>query len=59
MFLIVSRKNYICLKVTLPMISNCPECKKELHKGQHKFSDGMYEVFYCKDCGFRKETPIS
>lgn len=41
------------------MITNCPECKKELHHGQHKFADGMYDVFYCKECGFRKENPIS
>ncbi|HLC90507.1 MAG TPA: hypothetical protein VJI15_01960 [Candidatus Nanoarchaeia archaeon] len=40
------------------MQNNCPECRRELHKGQHKFADGMYEVFYCKNCGFRKEIPL-
>jgi len=38
--------------------TTCPECHKPLHKGQHKFNDGIYEVNYCKDCGYRKETPI-
>jgi DNA-directed RNA polymerase subunit M/transcription elongation factor TFIIS len=33
----------------------CPECGKLLHKGQHKFPDGMFNVFYCKECGYRKE----
>lgn len=35
----------------------CPDCKKQLHKGQHKFSDGMYLVKYCKACGYRSERP--
>jgi len=37
---------------------NCPRCGKKLHKGEHKFSDGGYNVIYCKSCGFRQETPI-
>lgn len=36
----------------------CPECHKMLHSGQHKFADGMYHVWYCKDCGFKKELPM-
>jgi len=40
------------------MISNCPECRKPLHEGQHKFADGLFEVWYCKKCGFKKEVPI-
>ncbi|MFH1276519.1 MAG: hypothetical protein ABIH82_05390 [Candidatus Woesearchaeota archaeon] len=40
------------------MQTNCPECKHELHHGQHKFADGMYDVYYCKKCGFKKETPL-
>ena len=36
---------------------NCPDCGNKLHKGQHKFSDGYYEVIYCKECGFRQEVP--
>ncbi|MFA6462189.1 MAG: hypothetical protein WCV90_08060 [Candidatus Woesearchaeota archaeon] len=35
--------------------NDCPECGTSLHKGQHKFADGMFEVFYCKSCGYRKE----
>ena len=35
----------------------CPECHKELHHGQHKFDDGMYDVYYCKKCGYRREEP--
>ena len=38
---------------------NCPDCGSKLHKGQHKFSDGYYEVIYCKECGFRSEKPES
>ncbi|HLD72882.1 MAG TPA: hypothetical protein VJA23_04815 [Candidatus Nanoarchaeia archaeon] len=37
---------------------NCPECNKILHVGQHKFADGLYEIYYCKECGYRKEVPI-
>jgi len=37
---------------------NCPECGKNLHKGQHKFADGMFEIFYCKECGYRKEITL-
>jgi len=37
----------------------CPECGKSLHKGQHKFADGMFDVSYCKDCGYRNETPLN
>lgn len=40
------------------MQTNCPECNKILHVGQHKFADGLYEIHYCKECGYRKETPI-
>jgi len=40
------------------MQTNCPDCKDKLHVGQHKFSDGMYDVKYCKNCGYRDETPI-
>src|SRR3989338_8972243 len=40
----------------LDMQTNCQECKKTLHVGQHKFTDGMYEVHYCKNCGYRKEV---
>ncbi|MDP3989643.1 MAG: zf-TFIIB domain-containing protein [archaeon] len=40
------------------MLDHCPECKKQLHEGQHKFSDGMFKVWYCKSCGFRKEVPL-
>jgi C4-type Zn-finger protein len=34
----------------------CPCCGNKLHKGQHKFSDGMFNIIYCKDCGYRNET---
>ena len=37
---------------------NCPDCGKPLHIGQHKFDDGLFEVWNCKECGFKKETPI-
>ncbi|MBT3262078.1 hypothetical protein HN992_03875 [Candidatus Woesearchaeota archaeon] len=37
----------------------CPECKSKLHKGDHKFSDGPYDVKYCKNCGYRSEKPLS
>jgi len=40
------------------MITDCPECGKKLHDGQHKFADGVFAVQYCKGCGFRKETPV-
>ncbi|MBS3126948.1 zf-TFIIB domain-containing protein [Candidatus Woesearchaeota archaeon] len=40
------------------MITNCPECKQKLHEGQHKYTDGLFTVQYCKNCGFRKETPF-
>jgi hypothetical protein len=36
----------------------CPDCKKRLHEGQHKFSDGMYKVSYCKACGYRSEKGV-
>ncbi|MDP3916736.1 MAG: zf-TFIIB domain-containing protein [Nanoarchaeota archaeon] len=35
----------------------CPSCKTKLHKGEHKYSDGIYEVNYCKKCGYRREEP--
>ncbi len=35
----------------------CPECKEKLHQGDHKFSDGEYQISYCKKCGFRSERP--
>ncbi len=38
--------------------TNCPECGKTLHQGQHKFSDGFYFVSYCKKCGYKKEVPL-
>jgi DNA-directed RNA polymerase subunit M/transcription elongation factor TFIIS len=38
--------------------NNCPDCGKMLHFGQHKFTDGMYNVSYCKKCGYRKEAPV-
>ncbi|HLC88806.1 MAG TPA: zf-TFIIB domain-containing protein [Candidatus Nanoarchaeia archaeon] len=38
---------------------DCPECGQKLHTGQHKFNDGLYEISYCKKCGYRKEEPIS
>ena len=41
------------------MQEKCPECKKDLHYDQHKFSDGMYDVWYCKDCGYKKEKPLN
>ena len=40
------------------MIENCPECHHALHQGEHKFDDGLFEVWYCKSCGFRKEVAI-
>lgn len=40
------------------MLTECPECHQKLHEGQHKFADGFFEVWYCKNCGFRKEVPI-
>ena len=36
---------------------NCPECKEKLHLGEHKFSDGVYKIRYCKKCGYRQEKP--
>ncbi|MBI2572896.1 hypothetical protein HYV86_03495 [Candidatus Woesearchaeota archaeon] len=38
--------------------NRCPDCMMPLHTGQHKFADGMYEVQYCKECGFRKEIGL-
>ena len=35
----------------------CPDCGSKLHEGQHKFTDGLYLVKYCKECGFRDEKP--
>jgi len=40
------------------MLTHCPECKGKLHEGQHKYADGMFQVTYCKGCGFRKEVPV-
>ena len=40
------------------MQNNCPECDKPLHKGQHKYADGLFNVSYCKVCGYRKEVPM-
>jgi len=40
------------------MLLHCPRCKGPLHEGQHKFSDGMYAVSYCKACGFRAEKAL-
>lgn len=40
------------------MFVNCPECKKPLKVGEHKFVDGKFEVIYCKHCGFRDEKLI-
>ncbi len=37
--------------------NTCPECNKALHRGQHKFADGLYFVSYCKQCGYRREEP--
>jgi len=37
---------------------NCPNCKNILHKGQHKFNDGLYFIAYCKECGFKNEKPL-
>ncbi len=39
-------------------MEDCPDCGAKLHKGQHKFSDGLYYVSYCKKCGFRDEKPL-
>ncbi|MBT4334619.1 hypothetical protein HOD61_02275 [archaeon] len=36
----------------------CPDCNSELHEGQHRFADGLYYVISCKNCGFKKETPM-
>ncbi len=41
------------------MLKYCPECKHELHQGQHKFADGLFTVKYCKNCGFREEKSMS
>lgn len=41
------------------MLTHCPECKGSLHVGQHKFADGMYDVQYCKKCGFKTEKPLT
>ncbi|MEK6950163.1 MAG: hypothetical protein AABX13_00365 [Nanoarchaeota archaeon] len=40
------------------MLTTCPDCHKPLHQGQHRYADGIYEVWYCKSCGFRKEAPV-
>jgi len=40
------------------MLSNCPDCQKPLHEGQHRYTDGLFKVLYCKKCGFRKEVPL-
>ena len=40
------------------MLTSCPECNKPLHQGQHRYADGLFEVRYCKECGFRKELPL-
>jgi len=39
-------------------MEDCPDCGFKLHKGQHKFNDGLYSVCYCKKCGFREEKPL-
>lgn len=39
------------------MLTHCPDCKQKLHEGQHKYADGLYNVKYCKKCGFREEKP--
>ncbi len=38
------------------MLTHCPDCKGQLHEGQHKYADGLFVVQYCKNCGFRKEA---
>ncbi len=38
--------------------TECPDCKKALHHGQHKFADGMFKVHYCKSCGYRSEKVL-
>ncbi len=38
--------------------TNCPDCGSKLHIGQHKFADGMFEVYYCKNCGYKKEVLV-
>ncbi len=40
------------------MLTKCPDCKKPLHEGQHKYPDGIFLVKYCKDCGFRSEVNV-
>ena len=39
-------------------LTNCPDCGSILHKGQHRYDDGLYFVFFCKECGFKKELPL-
>ena len=39
--------------------NDCPDCKYKLHKGQHRFKDGIYFVISCKNCGFKKEEPLN
>ena len=36
----------------------CPDCPNTLHVGQEKFSDGLYVVEYCNQCGYRLEQPM-
>jgi hypothetical protein len=45
------------MKIQKKLPENCPKCGKKLHQGEHKFSDGEYNVAYCKTCGFRSELP--
>ena len=39
-------------------LENCPDCGSKLHIGQHRFNDGLYMVYSCKECGFKEEEPL-
>jgi len=51
----LNNPHFLALTMKILTQNECPECGHSLHKGQHKFSDGIFEVFYCKNCGYRKE----
>lgn len=37
------------------MGKKCPDCGATLHVGQERHNDGLFNVEYCKVCGFKQE----
>ncbi len=42
-------------KAIQDMGKKCPDCGEPLHIGQERHSDGLFNVEYCKACGFKTE----